>query len=124
MLTIFALPKAFRGHTGVIQRNAIISWTRLQPRPEIILFGLDEGTAEIAKELGLRHVPTIECNQYGTPLLSDLFKKARALATNGVLCYVNSDILLLDEFMTSVGEVAKWRSRFLMVGRRTNLDLD
>src|SRR5262245_29737985 len=119
MLTLFALPKAFRGHIGVIQRNAITSWTRLRPRPEIILFGTDEGTAEIAMELGLRHVPTIQCNEYGTPLLSDLFKKARDLATNNILCYVNADILLLGEFVDVVQKVSSWRSRFLMVGRRT-----
>ena len=59
MLTIFALPKAFHGHFGVIERNAITSWTRLQPKPEIILFGDDEGTANIADKLGLQHVLNI-----------------------------------------------------------------
>jgi len=124
MLTIFALPKAFHGHFGVIQRNAITSWTRLRPRPEIILFGNDEGTAEIAKELGLRYVPTVERNEYGTPLLSDLFKKAQDLATHNVLCYVNADILLLGDFIKAVLQVASWRDRFLMLGRRTNLELN
>ncbi len=50
-------PKAFQGHIGVIQRNAIASWARLQlprqPRPEIILFGNDTGTAKVACELGV-----------------------------------------------------------------------
>ncbi len=31
-VTIFATPKAFRGHFSVIQRNAIESWTRLSPK--------------------------------------------------------------------------------------------
>ena len=124
MLTIFALPKAFRGHFGVIQRNAIISWTRLQPTPEVILFGDDEGTAEIAKELGLQHVPNIERNEFGTPMLSELFKKAYELAKYNSLCYVNADIMLLDDFMVAARQAASWRDRFLMVGRRTNLDLE
>src|SRR6266853_4649960 len=47
VLTIFASAKPFHGHTGVIQRNAIASWTRLRPRPEIILFGNEPGVAEI-----------------------------------------------------------------------------
>ena len=38
-LTIFAMPKAFSGHTGMIQNNAIRSWARLDPKPEILLFG-------------------------------------------------------------------------------------
>ncbi len=45
-LTILAMPKPFRGHIGIIQRNAITSWTKLQPRPEILLFGTEEGAAE------------------------------------------------------------------------------
>jgi hypothetical protein len=124
MLTVFALPKPFRGHIGVIQRNAITSWARLSPRPEIILFGNQEGTAEIARELGLRHVPDVCCNEYGTPLLNDLFQKAQDLATHGALCYVNADILLLSDFMKAVEQVASRRDRFLLAGRRTNLDLD
>ena len=39
MLTILSTPKPFEGHIGLIQRNAIGSWVRLSPRPQIILFG-------------------------------------------------------------------------------------
>ena len=42
MLTIFSTPKPFRGHIGVIQRNAIESWKRIHPDVEIILFGDEE----------------------------------------------------------------------------------
>ncbi len=124
MITVFALPKAFQGHFEVIQRNAITSWTRLSPRPEVILFGNEDGTAEIARQLGLRHIPDVRRSEYGTPLLNDLFEKAQDLATCSTLCYVNADILLLSDFMKAVERVASWRDRFLMVGRRTKLDLD
>jgi hypothetical protein len=124
MLTIFTHTKAFKGHVGVIQRNAISQWTRLRPRPEILLFGNKEGAAEIARELGLRHIPEVNRNEYGTALLSDLFEKAHALASNNILCYVNADMMLLGGFMWAVQRVASWRDRFLMVGRRTNVDLD
>lgn len=123
-LTLFALPKAFKGHFGLIQRNAISQWVRLRPRPEIILFGNEEGTAEIAQEFGLRHVPEVRRNQYGTPLLSDLFEKAHAYASNSILCYANADIVLLGNFMKAIGQVSARHDRFLIVGRRTNLDLD
>ena len=124
MLTIFTHTKAFKGHVGVIQRNAISQWARLCPRPEILLFGGREGTAEIAQELGLRHIPEVERNEYGTALLSDLFLKAHTLASHNTLCYVNADIMLLGDFMGAVQRVASWRDRFLMVGRRTNVELD
>jgi hypothetical protein len=74
MLTLFAIPKHFRGHIATIQRNAIASWTRLNPRPEIMLFGNEDGAAETARELGLRHFPEVARNEFGTPLLGDLFR--------------------------------------------------
>ena len=122
-LTLFATPKKFDGHIGVIQRNAIRSWTRMNPSPEIILFGHEPGTAEVAAEFGLRHVPNVKCNQWGTPLISDLFQQAEKLGRGQILSYVNSDILLFDDFAQALTRVATWSDHFLMVGRRTDLDI-
>jgi hypothetical protein len=58
MITLITCPKPFRGHSKIIQRNAIKSWTLLEPKPEILLMGDDEGTAEAAAEFGARHVRT------------------------------------------------------------------
>jgi hypothetical protein len=124
MLTIFALPKPFRGHTGAIQHNALASWTRLRPRPEIILFADEEGTAQVAQEIGGRHVPTIQRSGQGTPLLNHLFEQGQALARYDTVCYVNADIVLLGDFMKAVERLSGWRDLFLMVGQRTNVDLD
>jgi hypothetical protein len=63
-------------------------------------------------------------NEYGTPLLSDLFEKVHALSSNNTLCYVNADIMLFGSFMEAVQLAASKFDRYLMVGRRTNLDLD
>jgi hypothetical protein len=123
MLTFFSIPKAFKGHNGTIQWNAITSWTKLDPRPEIILFGNDEGTAEIARQLGLRHVPEVAVNEYGTPLLDDLFRKAEAAASYPCMCYVNADILLLSDFLRAVEQVQKQLPKSLMVSKRINLDI-
>ena len=122
-LTIFAMPKAFRGHIGVIQRNAIASWTHMQPRPHVLLLGNYEGAAEVARELGAQHLPEIERNRWGTPLVSDIFAQAQKLSETPHLCYVNSDIMLFDDFMAALLRVAAWNSRFLMVGRRTDTDI-
>lgn len=46
MITIFTTAKPFRGHDGVIQRNALESWEFLDPNVQVILFGDDEGTDE------------------------------------------------------------------------------
>jgi hypothetical protein len=116
-VTVFAVPKPFRGHIGVIQRNAIGSWLRLGPNCEVVLFGGEEGTAEAARELGVRHVPTVERNEFGTPLLSSVFAQAGALAQEGALCYANCDIVLLDDFVPSLRRVQARRSRYLMIGQ-------
>ena len=123
MLSLFAFPKPFRDHIATIQRNAISSWVRLRPSCEIFLFGDEEGTAEVAKEFGACHVSEIAHNEYGTPLVSDVFEKGQQLAKYGLVCYVNCDIILGSEFMGAVGEVSRWTQRFLMVGECWNLDL-
>lgn len=124
MLTLFTVPKPFRGRIEVIQRNAIASWTLLRPHAEIVLFGDDEGTADVAKEFGLRHVSHIAKNEYGTPMLDDLFQSAQNVATCDLLCYANADIILMSDLVRAVEQVASRRRRFLMVGQRWNLDLE
>jgi hypothetical protein len=123
MLTIFTVPKAFKAHIGLIQRNAITSWSVLTPRPEIILFGDEEGTAELATELGLRHIPDVSRNEYGTPLVNRVFEQAQDFGRYDTLCYINADIILLSDFMRAVRQVSSWRPAYLMIGRRWNIDL-
>jgi hypothetical protein len=122
MLTLFTTPKAFDGHIGVIQRNAITSWTRLDPRVEVILPGRDAGTAELAAELGIRHEPDVACNDVGVPLVNALFGAAARLARHRLLCYVNADIILFGDFVSAVDQVARQKATFMMVGRRTDFD--
>lgn len=122
-LTLFAIPKPFTGHTAIIQTNAIRSWARLTPRPEIILFGDEPGIAEIAHEIGARHVAEIARNEFGTPLVDDLFHAAARLAENDILAYVNADIILFDDFMAGVAKAAAAHEEFLLVGRRWDLNV-
>lgn len=122
MLTIFAVPKSFRGHIGVIQTNAIRSWALLRPACQVILFGDEEGTAGIASELGIQHIPGIECNEYGTPLLSSAFSLAQNVAKYQLVCLVNTDIILMSDFMSAVQRIPEYP--FLMVGLRWNLELN
>ena len=123
MLTIFTIPKAFRGHSGVIQRNAVESWTRLRPQAEVILLGSDEGTAETARELGVRHIPEVATNEHGTPLLNDIFRRAEEAATFPWMCYINADIIVLDEFVEMLQRARAQLERFLYVSKRVNLDV-
>lgn len=122
MLTIFAVPKAFHGHIEIIQRNAIKSWTLIRPRPEILLLGDDQGTEEVAREFGLRHCSGIARNEFGTPLVSDIFNRALKEATHNLFCYTNSDIILPSSLSETITKVR--RPRFLIIGQRWNLDIE
>jgi len=123
MLTIFSIPKAFKGHIGTIQRNAIQSWALLRTQPELILLGNDEGTAEVAREFGVQHLPSVATSGHGTPLLSDLFRQAEAAASSSWMCYVNADIMLLSDFAAAFEEVRRQVPKFLMVSKRINIDI-
>ncbi|HEY4120447.1 MAG TPA: glycosyltransferase family A protein, partial [Byssovorax sp.] len=91
-ITLFASPKPFKGHSGIIQRNAYRSWAKLGC--EVLVMGDSEGGAEICRELGFRHLPVVEKSPHGPPLLSSLWSLAREHASNDIICYVNSDIVL------------------------------
>ena len=124
MLTIFSVPRDFKTtDTARRQRNAFKSWIALTPQPEIILFGDDAGIAQACADFVVRHVPEVLKNEYGTPRLDSVFKKAQAIARNPIVCYVNADIILTDGFLTAVARVNRWRSGFLAVGQRMNVDL-
>jgi hypothetical protein len=121
MLTLFAIPKPFEGHSGLIQRNAITSWLALEPRPEIILLGRETGVEEVVREFGLRWFPDLGRTEYGTPLLGDAFRKVGAEAAGPLLGYVNCDIMFTRSLLETAGRLEA--ERFLAIGRRTNVDL-
>ena len=123
MITFFTTAKPFIGEFATAQRNAIRSWTMADPEGEVILFGDEEGAAELAGEIGARHVPLVKRSEFGVPLLNDLFDQARRLASNQLLAYVNADIILMSDLIDAVRFTASWRSRFLLTGKRTNLVL-
>lgn len=123
MLTIFAIPKPFAGHIGMIQRNAIHSWSCLRPGCEIILFADEPGTQEAAAEFGARYVPDVARNEYGTPLLDSVFEQAEKMASHRLLCYLNADIILMSDFLRAVERVARCKRVFLMVGQRWGVDV-
>lgn len=123
MITFFTTAKPFRGHSAIIQRNALQSWRLLHPDVEIILFGDDEGAAEVCSELGLRHFPNIIANPTGTKRLDSIFGPAQQIASHELLCYCNCDIVLTRDFLVALDDLRKWRDRFLMIGRRWDTDV-
>jgi len=123
MITLFSVPCGFEGYRNVIQRNALNTWVRLKPRPEIILLGDDPGVAGAAREFGCVHVPDVAVSPRGRPVLSDVFAKARARASNGLLCWTNADMMFLH-LPEAVVRCRRELADFLMVGGRVDVELD
>lgn len=123
MLTIFSTPKPFEGQIAVIQRNAIQSWLLLSPNVEVILIGDDSGTAETAREFGIRHLSQVERTETGAKYLSSIFTQAHDVARHTIVAYVNCDMMLMSDFLRAVEQASAWRDRFLLVGRRWEIDI-
>ena len=123
MISLISLPKPFKGHLDVIQRNAIESWLALSPRPEIILFGDEEGVAEVCKEYSIRQVPVIRRSKGVVPFLYFICAKGAELASFDKLCFINADILLFDDFIETLKRLESSSvNEFLMTGNRWNVD--
>jgi hypothetical protein len=123
MLTLFTTAKPFHGHSGIIQRNALQSWRLLDPGVEVIVFGDEEGTAEVSADLGLRHEPRVERHESGMKYLNYIFERAQAIAKHPYLCYSNCDIVLLRDFRRAFEKAVAWRASFLMVAQRWDADV-
>ena len=123
-LTLFSAPKPFTNpHIRTIQRNAIQSWIELGPEVQVILIGEEEGLAETAVELKVRHLPDVRRNASGTPIVSSIFELARNAGQSPIMAYINADIITLPNFLEGAQLAADLSSNFLLVGQRWDLDI-
>lgn len=118
MISIFTIPCNFDGARRVQQLNAIQSWLRLEPKPEVILIGDDLNVRQVASVLKCTHYPKIERSKHGTPLISDAFAQAQKKAKHDVLCYINADIMLLDGLIEATEICMEAWPQFLLIGQR------
>jgi hypothetical protein len=123
MLTLFTTGKVFRGHDGIIQRNALGSWKQLHPDVEVILFGDEEGAAEVCAELGLCHEPHVERHESRVKRLDYIFSRAQEIGRHEYFCFVNCDIILMQDFLRAFEKARAWRQRFLFVAQRWDTDI-
>lgn len=125
MLTIFSSPRPFtEKRYEKIQMNAIESWKRLRPRPEIILFGDERHESGIGKLIeagGCIQRVDVRRNRWGTPLLGDLMLKAQSMAETDLVAWVNTDMILLKDFMEAIKRVERQLRQFLLIGAKWRL---
>ncbi len=130
-ITLFAVPKPFSkpglgppSSIDLIQRNAIRSWSQLQPKIDVLLIGDEPGIKRTAEELGVGYADGLEVNHLGTPLLSSAFEIAHQNSTSPFLAYCNCDVILTNDFVHSIERIADCGlDDFVAFGRRTDLEL-
>ena len=126
LITLFSAPKSFTNpHIAIIQRNAIKSWTLL-PDVEVILLGEETGLAEVAGELGVKHISNVKCNESGTPLISSMFQLARDASqrsNSDLLCIINADMILMSDFIEAAIQASNLKERFVLLSQRWDLDI-
>ncbi len=123
LITLFSAPKPFTNpHIAMIQHNAIKSWTLL-PDVEVILLGEEQGLAEAAKELGVRHIASVERNANGVPLISSMFKLARENSNSHLFCIINADMVLMSDFVENAKQAMKLKDKFVLLSQRWDLDM-
>ena len=71
----------------------------------------------------LIHISHIEKNNFGTPLLNDIFNKAQDRASNNIMLYINSDIILTDDLDKIASKLVQKHKEFLASGRRHELQI-
>lgn len=122
-ITLFTTCKPWRGADAIAQWNALQSWTHLQPRPDIVIFGDDFGSSHMAKKSGVMHRPDIERHRNGPPYLHALFRDAQAMAETSLVCYVNADIILARGLMEAADAAERHfvADSFMVVGRRNDV---
>jgi hypothetical protein len=114
-LALYAWPKPFTDpHISIIQRNGIRSWLQLHPRPEVFLFGNEDGIADACRELGAVHVKDCPPVTDGVPKVRDLAIITEGLSGASFFGYVNADIILTQSLMTALRAAGNSHSRFLL----------
>jgi hypothetical protein len=123
LITLFSAPKPFTNpHIAMIQCNAIRSWTLLSD-VEVLLLGEEEGLAEVARELGVKHFPNLIRNDSGTPLISSMFQLARENSDSELLCIINADVLLMSDFVEAARRSRLQRDKFVLLSQRWDYDI-
>jgi hypothetical protein len=108
MLTIYSTLKNFTNeHTRIVQTNAVKSWLKLEPTPEVFIMGGDESVKSFCEELNITHVD-VKQSEYGVPYLNDMMYKIEDLASNDFLLLVSGDIILFQETIAALN-IAKNR---------------
>jgi hypothetical protein len=122
-ISIFTTPRPFIGEFKRIQLNAILSWQALK-NVEIFLFNDEKNTTKrICKNYGFKFIPSLKKNINGTPFINDCFKIIRKKTNTKITAYVNTDIILQNDFVETIKKIDRLikKKYYYIIGQRYNI---
>ncbi|GJP65230.1 hypothetical protein CLOP_g22142 [Closterium sp. NIES-67] len=130
-LTIFCAPKPYPSILDPSdpnpdpQRRALLSWLRLSPPPQIVLFGNDTSFHELARRFPaqISVEPLIDSNFYGVPQFHSMVARAQA-ATTDISMIINGDIILLNDVMLALQKTHGTFQHWVMTAARWDMPED
>src|SRR5438067_8703744 len=126
MITFFTTVKNFTGKNLINQVNAIKSWViGNRYNCEAIIFKKSQGIEVLSDLPNIVYCEDILTNENGLPFINGMFYKASDLAKNNIVCFLNADIIINDDFIEMIVDIhKKTRKNYLVVGQRLNTSFD
>jgi len=121
-LTIFTIPKPFKGKYGLMQENAIRSWQLVFQPKDIFLFGTEEDIGKDCERLGCARKGIRLNKEFGAPRVDTAFERAQRDATTSLMAFINTDMIFGPEIRKAIEVVTERFERFLIIGQKTDVD--
>jgi len=122
MITIYSTFRSFKHKRyREIQVDAINSWLQLDPKPQIIILGDDEGTKRVCRQRGFLHIPKIKVSKAGTPYVNSMIDTAEAHAENDIMLLLSGDIVIQQDTIDAAKAMSKNLNEFCACARKVHV---
>ncbi|MHA2263550.1 MAG: hypothetical protein ACXAEN_14235 [Candidatus Thorarchaeota archaeon] len=95
----------------------------MNPRPKIVLLGDEFGVASASKTYGVDYSSELGVNELGDLSMRSIFRQADKVAKTDWIAYVDTDVILIDDFMTAFDYLVKHYHDFVTCAGRWDADI-
>lgn len=129
MIVFVTTTKPFNDSFYTIQKNAILSWKKLNIEKRIIVLSDDLSAKQFCDEHDIICLPIKnKSEKTNIPKFNGLYEEGiKNTGDNDVMCIINADIILNDSFVDTVNKFKESlpnENRFLLVGQRIDCNFN
>jgi hypothetical protein len=124
-IVFVTIPRSFKEPYLISQLNTLNAIKKYNSNAEIILYSDDPGVYEFAKSNDCIAPKVVEKSE-GLPLVNCALKFSRDLYPDSYLCFINSDIMVMDDLIPIITYVKNTKSRdsFVLTSYRREANID